>query len=153
MLHLRGMDALLVKMNLLVRSLSAFLMLEREWHPAVTIFLVFAGNVEETSLIVKKYINFVCKQIKDLKGCEKAEIFRHEFIILVGLPEQHHEPCSYTPSKNDYIPQRVFNDSNYCYCGVHKADPTDKSCCLCSDHLMALIHKSVKEGKIVAGLS
>ena len=27
--------------------------------------LVFAGNVEETSLIVKKYINFVCKQIKD----------------------------------------------------------------------------------------
>ena len=115
--------------------------------------LVFAGNVEETSLIVKKYINFVCKQIKDLKGCEKAEIFRHEFIILVGLPEQHHEPCSYTPNKNDYIPQRVFNDSNYCYCGVHKADPTDKSCCLCSDHLMALIHKSVKEGKIVAGLS
>ena len=115
--------------------------------------LVFAGNVEETSLIVKKYINFVCKQIKDLKGCEKAEIFRHEFIILVGLPERHHEPCSYTPSKNDYIPQRVFNDSNYCYSGVHKADPTDKSCCLCSDHLMALIHKSEKEGKIVAGLS
>ena len=28
----------LVKTNLLVRSLSAFLMLEREWHPAVTIF-------------------------------------------------------------------------------------------------------------------
>ena len=33
-----GMDALLVKTNLLVRSLSAFLILEREWHPAVTIF-------------------------------------------------------------------------------------------------------------------
>ena len=33
-----GMDALLVKTNLLVHSLSAFLMLEREWHPAVTIF-------------------------------------------------------------------------------------------------------------------
>ena len=32
-------------------------------------FLVFGGNVEETSLIVKKYVNFVCKQIKDLKGC------------------------------------------------------------------------------------
>ena len=26
-------------------------------------FLVFGGNVEETSLIVKKYINFVCKKI------------------------------------------------------------------------------------------
>lgn len=32
-------------------------------------FLVFGGDVEETSLIVKKYVNFVCKQIKDLKGC------------------------------------------------------------------------------------
>ena len=33
-----GMDVLLVKTNLLVHSLSAFLMLEREWHPTVTIF-------------------------------------------------------------------------------------------------------------------
>ena len=28
-----------------------------------------------------------------------AEIFRHEFIMLLWLPEQHHEPCSWTPSK------------------------------------------------------
>ena len=55
--------------------------------------------------------------------------------------------------KNVYIPQRVFNDSNYCYCGLHKADPADQSCCLCGDHLMTLINKSVKEGKIVARLS
>lgn len=81
-----------------------------------------------------------------------AEIFRHEFIMLVWLPEQHHEPCPYTPSKDVYIPPRVFNDSNYCYCGLHKADPTEGSCCLCSDHLMTLIHKSAKEGKIVAGI-
>ena len=82
-----------------------------------------------------------------------AEIFRHEFIMLVWLPEQHHEPCSYTPSKDVYIPQRVFNDSNYCYCGLHKADPADQSCCFCSDHLMKLIHDSIKQGKIVAGLA
>lgn len=31
-------------------------------------FIVFGGNVEETSLVVKKYINFVCKQIVDLEG-------------------------------------------------------------------------------------
>ena len=55
--------------------------------------------------------------------------------------------------KNVYIPQRVFNDSNYCYCGLHKADPADQSCCLCGDHLMTLINKSVKEEKIVARLS
>ena len=81
-----------------------------------------------------------------------AEIFRHEVILLIWLPEQHHEPCSYTPRKNVYIPQRVFNDNNYCYCGLHKAHTIDKSCSFCSDHLMTLIHK-VKEGKIVAGLS
>ena len=32
------------------------------------IFLVFGGNVEETSPVVKKYINSVCKQIADLEG-------------------------------------------------------------------------------------
>ena len=69
--------------------------------------------------------------------------------MLLWLPEKHHEPCSYTPSENVYIPQRVFNDSNYCYCGPHKSDPADQSCCLCGDHLMTLIHKSVKEGKLL----
>ena len=53
--------------------------------------------------------------------------------------------------KEVYIPQRDFNDSNYCYCGLHKADPADKSC-LCSVHFMTLIHTSLKGGKIVAGL-
>lgn len=85
--------------------------------------------------------------------CHWAEIFRHEFIMLVSLPEQHHEPCSYTPSKDVYIPQRVFNDSSYCYRGLHRADPADQSCCFCSDHLMKLIHESVKQGKIVAELA
>jgi len=34
----------------------------------VTIFLVFGGNVEETSPIVQRYIDSVCKQIVDLEG-------------------------------------------------------------------------------------
>lgn len=54
--------------------------------------------------------------------------------------------------KNVYIPQRVLNDSNYCYCGLHKADPAEQSCCFCGEHLMTLIHKIVKDGEIVAGL-
>ena len=41
LLHLVGMDSLFVKTNLLVHSLSAFLMLEIEWHPAVTIFCLW----------------------------------------------------------------------------------------------------------------
>ena len=82
-----------------------------------------------------------------------AEIFRHEFIMLVWLPEQHHETCSYTSSKNVYIPQRVFNDSSNCYYGLHKADPAEQSFCLRGDHLMTVIHKSLRERKIVPGLS
>ena len=31
-------------------------------------FLIFGGNLQETSSIVKKYITLVCKQIVDLKG-------------------------------------------------------------------------------------
>lgn len=80
------------------------------------------------------------------------EIFRHEFIMLIWLPEQQHEPCPYTPSKSVYIPQRVFSDSAYCYCGLHKADPTDESCTFCGDECMKLISASVKKGKIVSGL-
>ena len=64
--------------------------------------------------------------------------------MLIWFPEQHHEPCYYTPSKNVYIPQRFLNDNYYCYCGLHKADSTDKGCCFCSDHLMTLIHKRRK---------
>ena len=33
------------------------------------IFLVFGVNVEGTSSSVKRYLNFVCKQIVDEKGC------------------------------------------------------------------------------------
>ena len=72
--------------------------------------------------------------------------------MLVWLPEQHHKPCSYTPSKM-FTFLKGFLMTISAATVDYKTDPTDKSCCLCSDHLMALIHKSVKEGKIVAGLS
>ena len=81
------------------------------------------------------------------------EIFKHEFVMLIWLPEQGYEPCSYTPSKSVYIPPRIFNDSSYCYCGLQKADSTDTSCYFCSDNLLSLIHESVKQGKILSGLA
>ena len=80
------------------------------------------------------------------------EMFRHEFIRLIWLPEQGNEPCSHTPIKSVYIPLRVFNDNSYC-CGLQKADPTDTSCCFCSDNLLSLIHESVKQGKMLPGLA
>ena len=53
------------------------------------------------------------------------EIFRHEFIMLIWLPEQGHEPCSCEPRKSVYIPPRVFEDPACCYCGLEKADQSD----------------------------
>ena len=78
------------------------------------------------------------------------EIFRHEFIVLIWLPEQQHEPCLSTASKSVYIPQRVFNDNAYCYCGSHKVDLTGECCSFCKDKLK--ISASVRERKIVSGL-
>ena len=46
--------------------------------------LVFAGNVEETSLIVKKYINFVCKQIKDLKDVKRLKFSGMNLLYWLG---------------------------------------------------------------------
>lgn len=80
------------------------------------------------------------------------EIFKHEFVMLIWLPEQGYEPCSYAPSKSVYIPPWVFDDSSYCYCGLQKADPTDTSCYFCSDNIFSLIHASVKQGKILPGI-
>ena len=80
------------------------------------------------------------------------EIFRHEFIMLIWLPEQHYEPCVYTPSKCVYIPPEVF-DNNYCYCGLKKTDPAHKGCSLCNHEFMKLISSSVGQCKLVPGLS
>ena len=77
------------------------------------------------------------------------EVFRHEFIMLIWLPEHGYESSSYSPSKNVYIPSRVFNDSSYCYCGLKKASQTDRKCCFCNDKLMSLIDDSVHQGKII----
>ena len=81
------------------------------------------------------------------------EVFRHEFIMLIWLPEQGHEPCSYTPSKSVYIPPSVFDDPLRCYCGLQKADQTDSGCSFCTDPLLTLIHESVGQGKILSGLA
>jgi hypothetical protein len=76
------------------------------------------------------------------------EIFRHEFIMLIWLPEQQHKPCPYKPSKGVYVPPRVYNDDRYCYCGLLKADYKDQSCNFCSDNVMKLIGESVKQCKL-----
>ena len=80
------------------------------------------------------------------------EIFRHEFIMLIWLPQQGYQQPG-TKCKNEaYILQRVFNDPSYCYCGLLKASPDDVKCTFCLDKVMKLIEQSVKDGKIPPGL-
>ena len=80
------------------------------------------------------------------------EIFRHEYIMLIWLPQQGSQQPG-TKGKNEaYIPSRVFSDPSYCYCGLLKASPEDDKCIFCGDPAMKLIKKSAKEYKIVPQL-
>ena len=83
------------------------------------------------------------------------EIFRHELIMLIWLPQQGFQQPG-TKCKNEayiHIPQRVFiNDQSYCYCGLLKASPDDDKCTFCGDAVMKLMKQSVKEGKIAPQL-
>ena len=81
-----------------------------------------------------------------------VEIFRHEFIMLVWLPEHGHEPCSNTLVTKKCIPDRALNDPNFCYCGLEKLSYTDQYCGFCSDNLTLLIDRSVQTAKIVPGI-
>lgn len=81
-----------------------------------------------------------------------VDIFKHEFIMMVWLPEQGFIPSENKAQNAAYIPSRVFDDPAYCYCGLQKACSTDEKCTFCSDPVMRLIEKSVQEGKIAPGL-
>lgn len=56
------------------------------------------------------------------------DIFKHEFIMSIWLPEKGFDTFLYKPSKDVYIPSRALDNNNYCYCGLVKADPTDANC-------------------------
>jgi len=76
------------------------------------------------------------------------EILRHEFIMLVWLPE-HGFKQSGTIRKNDpYIPPRCTQDELYCYCGLLKPSPDAEKCTFCGDTVMQLIHETVKHRKV-----
>lgn len=80
------------------------------------------------------------------------EIFRHEFVMLIWLPQQGFQQPG-TKCKNEaYIPERVFSDPSYCYCGLLKASPDDAKCFFCGDTVMKFIEQTVKEGKIAPQL-
>ena len=80
------------------------------------------------------------------------EILKHEYIMLIWLPE-HGYKLSRTKGPNEaYIPIRVLENTSYCYCGALKTDSRDSQCSFCGDPLMIFIKKSVSEGKIDSNL-
>lgn len=81
------------------------------------------------------------------------DIFKHELIMSIWLPEKGFDTFVYKPNRNVYISSRVFDNGNYCYCGLEKADPADESCYFCGDQLYKAIQDSVWAGKILATLA
>lgn len=81
-----------------------------------------------------------------------VEILKHEFIMMVWLPEQGFKVSENKVQNAAYIPPRVFSDPAYCYCGLLKACSTAAKCTFCIDPVMRLIEKSITDGKITAEL-
>lgn len=79
------------------------------------------------------------------------EIFKHEFVMLVWLPEQGFNLSTYKHTAV-YIPDRVFSDPRFCYCNLEKASPTDQKCTFCGDPIMKFIQQSVEQGKVLPQL-
>ena len=79
------------------------------------------------------------------------EIFKHEFVMLVWLPEQGFNLSTYKHTAV-YIPDRVFSDPRFCYCNLEKASPTDDKCTFCGDPIMKFIQQSVEQGKVLPQL-
>ena len=81
-----------------------------------------------------------------------CEIFKHEFVMLIWLPEQGFQLNTYKHNAV-YIPARVFENSGYCYCNLEKADPADSKCTFCSDPLMDVIQNSIDQGKVLSQMT
>ena len=81
------------------------------------------------------------------------DIFKHEFIMLIWLPEQGIKHSDSSSKNVAYIPHTVLNkDPLYCYCGLLKENPIAAKCSYCSDPIMQQIEQSISEGKIVSAL-
>ena len=80
------------------------------------------------------------------------EIFKHEFVMLIWLPEQGFQLNTYKHNAV-YIPARIFENSGYCYCNLEKADPAESKCTFCSDPLMNVIQNSIDQGKVLSQMT
>ena len=81
-----------------------------------------------------------------------VEIFRHEYVMLIWLPQQGLQQPEAACKNVAFIPERVFNDPSHCYRGLLKACPEDAKCCVCGDPIMKFIEQSVKDGRIAPQL-
>ena len=66
------------------------------------------------------------------------DIFKHEFIMSIWLPEKGFDTFLYKPSKDVYIPSRVFDNSNLLL-WFRKVDTADENCYFSSDQLYKAI--------------
>ena len=72
--------------------------------------------------------------------------------MLIWLPQQGFQQPEAACKNVAYIPERVFSDPSYCYCGLLKACREDAKCCFCGDPIIKRIEQTVKDGKIAPQL-
>lgn len=80
------------------------------------------------------------------------DIFKHEFRMLIWLPEQGFKHSDSSCENVAYIPCRVLDKAPYCYCGLLKESYGTAKCSFCSHPIMRQIEQSVSSGKIVSVL-
>ena len=91
------------------------------------------------------------KLVKEINQVSIGNVYKHEFVMLVWLPEQGFNLSTYKHTAV-YIPDRVFADPRVCYCNLEKASPTDGKCTFCGDPVMKFIQQSVEQGKVLPQL-
>jgi len=74
------------------------------------------------------------------------KVFQHEYMQLVWLRRQNPFSDCYKKGKESYIPVRILNNPDVCYCGLSKVD-----CVFCESHLMRVVEASAAKGELPQG--
>lgn len=110
------------------------------------LFQIYHQGLGTVTMEGREAKHIVLKKLSENSSSKNQwfDIFQHEFVMLIWLPENGFTTCQYKASKDVYIPRR---DNSYCSCGLQKAQIADDKCCICSDMLTNLVEQSVEMGK------
>ena len=88
------------------------------------LFQIYHQGLGTVTMEGREAKHIVLKKLSENSSSKNQwfEIFQHEFVMLISLPENGFTTCQYKASKGVYIPKR---DNSYCSCGLQKAQIAD----------------------------